>query len=179
MSKVSITQAAKLVGVTRSTMHKHIDKKGITVDRDEEGKNPKIDVSELIRVYGDTLKSPEEVAQETVKRGQAIQDNTLSDTVIQTEVLKEKLAILEKERDRERSQHIQQIENLKESLSEALEQQKKITLLLTDQREVQGRGLTHQIQRIEQLEKHIQNLRKRNRAIAQKVEEKKWWRVWQ
>ena len=68
MSKVSITQAAKLVGVTRSTMHKHIDKKGITVDRDEEGKNPKIDVSELIRVYGDTLKSPEEVAQEDSKK---------------------------------------------------------------------------------------------------------------
>ena len=49
-------------------MHKHIDKKGITVERDEEGKNPKIDVSELMRVYGDTLKSPEEVAQKTVKK---------------------------------------------------------------------------------------------------------------
>ena len=91
--------------------------------------------------------------------------------------MKEKLTILEKERDRERSQYIQQIENLKESLSEAQEQQKKITLLLTDQREVQGRGLTHQTQRIEQLEKQIQDLRKRNRAITQKLEEKKWWEV--
>ncbi|MEM6801259.1 MAG: hypothetical protein AAF696_07630 [Bacteroidota bacterium] len=177
MSKVSITQAAKLVGVTRSTMHKHIDKKGITVDRDEEGKNPKIDVSELIRVYGNTLKSPDEVAQEAAKKGHPLQDNTPSNTVIQTEILKERLSILERERDRERNQLLLQIDNLKESLSEAQEQQKKITLLLTDQREVQGRGLTHQTQRIKQLEKHIQDLRKRNRAIVQKLEKKKWWKI--
>ena len=56
--KVTITKAAKLAGVTRGTFYTHIEKKGITVEKDEEGK-PRIDVSELIRVYGDNIKIPD------------------------------------------------------------------------------------------------------------------------
>ena len=54
MAKLNLTQAAKRVGVSRQTFYRHIDKKGISVSKDEEGRKA-IDESELFRVYGDAL----------------------------------------------------------------------------------------------------------------------------
>ena len=54
--KVNISKAAEMVGVTRATFYRHIEKKGITVGEDADG-NPQVDVSELIRVYGDRVKA--------------------------------------------------------------------------------------------------------------------------
>ncbi len=60
MAQVSITQAAKLAGISRSNLYKsYIDKGLISVSKDEKDK-PCIDISELIRVFpvlqGDSLK---------------------------------------------------------------------------------------------------------------------------
>lgn len=54
MAKLNLTQAAKRVGVSRQTFYRHIDKKRISVSKDEEGRKV-IDESELFRVYGDAL----------------------------------------------------------------------------------------------------------------------------
>lgn len=50
-SRLNLTQAAKAAGVTRRTLYNHINQGKVTTSRDEKN-NPVIDVSELIRVYG-------------------------------------------------------------------------------------------------------------------------------
>ncbi|MBU2788074.1 helix-turn-helix domain-containing protein [Acidithiobacillus sp. VAN18-1] len=52
MSKLTITEAAKVVGVSRMTLYKHIKSGRLSVEKDQFGK-PNIDVSELIRVFGE------------------------------------------------------------------------------------------------------------------------------
>jgi regulator of replication initiation timing len=53
MPKVNITEAAKLAGITRQYLHTKYVKTGrITVEKDAEGKNPQIDTSEIMRVFG-------------------------------------------------------------------------------------------------------------------------------
>lgn len=157
--KVNKSEAARIVGVTRATLDRHIEKKGITVERDQDG-NPKIDTSELIRVYGDKVKNPEDKEElntdHTPKIEQSIQHytsetehpiqgntshNTANHTLAEIEVLKEHVRHLEKmkevfedERDREREQLNEQIENLRENLEKAQGHHNQLTALLTDQR---------------------------------------------
>lgn len=50
-TRLNLTQAAKAAGVTRRTLYNHINQGKVTASRDEKN-NPAIDVSELIRVYG-------------------------------------------------------------------------------------------------------------------------------
>jgi hypothetical protein len=53
--KYSISQAARIIGITRKTLYNHIDKKPISTYKDDGG-NTLIEASELIRVYGDKCK---------------------------------------------------------------------------------------------------------------------------
>jgi len=46
MSKLNISQAAKAVGVSRSTFYRHIENKGISTTKDDEG-NPLVDTARL------------------------------------------------------------------------------------------------------------------------------------
>ena len=53
MAKVTVSEAARLVGLARQNLYKNYINQGkISVDRDRLG-NPKIDTSELIRVFGE------------------------------------------------------------------------------------------------------------------------------
>lgn len=80
MARLSISEAARRVGITRQTMHKHATAGRITVLRD--GDAPEIDEAELFRVYGDKLTpspvappvaSIHEVTTETATRIQALE----------------------------------------------------------------------------------------------------------
>ena len=135
--KVNITQASKMVGHTRATMYAHIQKKGITTTKDEND-NPLIDISELIRVYGDKVKplegqketdmeKPPETIQpihdHTPQNGQIIHDYTpengqpsLAKTphnhLSQAEVLKERIRHLEELHENERRERSREREQL-------------------------------------------------------------------
>ena len=124
MSKLSISEAAKYVGVSRATMYSHIKKKGLSVEKDENG-NQKIDMSELVRVYQDRLKTPEEAANDAGNGIKAIQSQSIQNNAFEVEVLKEKLDL----KDQKCVLLQEQIDILKDSL----EEQKKFTRLLTDQ----------------------------------------------
>ena len=50
-TRLNLTQAAKAAGVTRRTLYNHINQGKVTASRDEKN-SPVIDVSELIRAYG-------------------------------------------------------------------------------------------------------------------------------
>ena len=63
MAKVTVSEAARLVGVARQNLYKNYINQGkISIERDHLG-NPKIDTSELIRVFGE-IKMTHEVSQE-------------------------------------------------------------------------------------------------------------------
>lgn len=50
MATVSISEAARLAGVSRNTIYKHRNQGKLSVGEDEHG-NPSVDTSELLRVY--------------------------------------------------------------------------------------------------------------------------------
>jgi len=141
--QVSISKAAEMVGITRATLYRHIKKKGISVVKDEDD-NPKIDVSELIRVYGSKVKVNNETCSndtgDTEPLHLAKQSKTNSKTQIndvELEVLKERVKHLEhsntkaeEERKREREQLEERINHLQDTLNKAQDNQNKTTLLL-------------------------------------------------
>ncbi|HMG15956.1 MAG TPA: hypothetical protein VK590_10950, partial [Saprospiraceae bacterium] len=72
-----------MVGVSRATFYKHIETRGISTVKDLGGQ-PKVDVSELIRIYGDRVKAPEKKegqgasnSNEERQEGRSIKDNLL------------------------------------------------------------------------------------------------------
>lgn len=131
MPKVSLSEAARLTGKARVTIHRHIDKGKLTKELDGTG-SPVLDVAELERVYG-TLKLPS--MSQSVSQIQREMEN--NDNLLQRE-----LEILREERERERNQFITQIDDLRHRLDAEAEarriegeERRKLTALLTDQRE--------------------------------------------
>lgn len=95
MAKLNISQAAKRVGVSRQTFYRHIEKKGISTTKDAEG-NPLIDVSELLRVYGELQGGDDKRNASPRQRGTLSNDNP--DTALQVELdtlRREKMEALE------------------------------------------------------------------------------------
>ena len=165
--KVSISKAATMAGVTRATFYRHIEKKGITVEKDNAG-NPQIDVSELIRVYGDKVRTPEQVEKDKAK--QPARQNREADTElrVEVEVLREKLRGIENERNRERDQLCAQIDLLKKSLEKAQEQAGRLTALLTDQRG-KGEDSSFSLKRMSELELQISRLQESQKKMLDQV----------
>ena len=133
-TQVSITEAANMVGIQRSTFYRHIGEKGISLIKTP-GSHPKVDVSELIRVYGDKVQigstDPLKMEQKTTK---SLSDETTMKASTESEKnANEKLSILENERRREREQYNDQIDHLRELLKSEQEERRKMTALLTDQ----------------------------------------------
>lgn len=180
--QVSISKAAQMVGITRATLYRHIETKGITVTKDKDD-NPKIDVSELIRVYGDRVRVEEELAQsntsntapikqpvqyDTPQIKHPIQDNTPHYTATEIEVLKQHIQHLEdqkkifaEERSREREQLNETIDHLRNNLEKAQTHHHQLSALLTDQRSEEakrGDVLHKQEQQIEEMRQTMQNL---------------------
>jgi hypothetical protein len=190
---VSISKAADMVGITRATFYRHVDRKGISIQKDADG-NPKVDVSELIRVYGDKVRLEDHDRKgggpDTEPTIQAKQDNTPQSTlniVVEVGVLKERIQHLLQERDqsheereREREQLVEQIDMLRARLVESEEQQKRLTLLLTHRKEEgsehDGTG-DQEKHRIKNLEDQVQKLLKQNQNILRELQGRKtpWW----
>ena len=75
-TRLNLTQAAKAAGVTRRTLYNHINQGKVTASRDEKN-NPVVDVSELIRVYGNVNLPVKKIP--TVSHRKNIQDNFTPD----------------------------------------------------------------------------------------------------
>lgn len=85
---LNLTQAAKAAGVTRRTLYNHINQGKVTASRDEKN-NPVIDVSELIRVYGNVNLPVKKIP--AVSQRKNTQDNFTPDAL---ETLRAELADL-------------------------------------------------------------------------------------
>lgn len=141
-SKVSVVEAAKMAGVSRATFYRHITEKKISTQQDDKN-NTVIDTSELVRIYGNKLRTLEEIEKEEIDQlDESETERDSSPTLkIQVDMLKERLKDYNEERDRERNLLVGQIEALKAQLERAEEQRiksedqkNKLTMMLTDQR---------------------------------------------
>lgn len=172
MPQVSLSEAAKMVGITRSTLYTHIKDKGISVI-DGDTKRPKIDVSELIRVYGDKVRPLNDAPVTKAPKADAAHQ----DIITEVTVLREKLKTVDLERDRERRQLSEQIENLQEQVKRQQEIVGKVTALLTDQRSADKHREqeAEQAQRVADLEKKVGSLLATKDNAADEMATKTWW----
>lgn len=194
---VNKTKAAEIAGVSRRTFYNHIPEKGISVTMDADG-SEKIDVSELERVYGyervqTNLQALEEVEfqpsndTETAhvqSRGASSQPGRAGGASVNLEIalLKERLSGLEQLKDqmeasarREREQMQEEVENLRDSLKLAQEQQKQLSVLLTDQRkkedaQVEEGASNKTEEKMSEMSQTIEQLKRQNRKIYMQLQ---------
>ena len=70
---VSLSEAARLAGISRSTLYERIKKGELSTTRSHHGR-PMVQISELIRVFGDALQLPDTIEQvRTVKSDTFVQ----------------------------------------------------------------------------------------------------------
>lgn len=97
MSKVSISKAAKLAGVSRTTFYENYIKKGkISISQNSKGQK-EVDVSEILRVFGTLQDDTKKSAEPNTQIEQVLQAEQVS---ILQERLKGAEALL-KEREQE------------------------------------------------------------------------------
>ncbi|MCB0627753.1 MAG: hypothetical protein KDC43_28470 [Saprospiraceae bacterium] len=125
--KLNKYQAAKAAGISRTTLDRHIKEGKISVGKDGTGKTV-IDVAELERVYNevDTDSTSQNVAGE-----QSETSNDNKAVHLELEILREYLDRMESDRDRERRQLENVIEDLRKDRDHWRQQ---ATALLPDQR---------------------------------------------
>ena len=166
MTKVNISTAAKMVGVDRSTFYRHVAEKGITLE-EKNTKRPKVDVSELIRVYGDKVKNPDQVqhSDDTHKVSPTTPPHTSTEDQIELHTLREKVKYLESLRETEKRSLEDQIDLLKNLLEGERTEKNKATTLLTDQRS--------EADKLAILEKNIKSLSDNQAKIMEDLSNKK------
>jgi hypothetical protein len=99
LARVNFSQAARMAGSTRATIHRYVNEGKLSVIHEQDGKRV-IDVAELERVFG-KLKTPDTVSHDR----QFLHSDTPQITVIlqsQIERLERQMDVLRQERDAER-----------------------------------------------------------------------------
>lgn len=119
MARLNLTQAAKAANVSRSTLYRHI-KEGRVSRTLNHNNEPEIDVSELMRVYG-------ELAQRYSTTKQPIEQH---ETDVTHHEMEQEIKILQL-----RLQHAEELKSREEQAKiQWQEQAEKLALLITDQR---------------------------------------------
>lgn len=127
MAKHSISEASRLTGRARSTIHKHINDGKISKELDKEG-NPVIDTSELVRAYGPLQDSGNSTTPPTSQHTTSRKQHNNNALHTEVEALKqEKITLLEK--------RIADLEGERDDWKKQAEQAMR---LLTDQRPRSG-----------------------------------------
>lgn len=196
--QVNISQAADMVGVTRATFYRHIDKKGITVQKDEDG-NPLVDVSELTRVYGHRVKPLNSDAPKTEQADTPLNTQVMQpqNSNVNTTLLEEKIKHLEELRELDKVASKKQIENLEnqidylqDSLSKSQDNQSKLTLML-EHKESQGTGewqkamkavearIANQESKAKEEQERANKIMRQNQLLKKALEDEKNKSFWQ
>ena len=193
-SKVNISQAAEMAGVTRATFYRHIDKKGISMEKDEDG-NPLVDISELARVYGHRLKPLDNNTATKDTHDTAL--NTTQTSGMEVGRLEDKIKHLEELRENDKlanEKHIKQLESqleyIQNSLTKAQDNQTKLTLML-EHKENEGAGdwqnalknlelrIANQEKENKEEQERAQKILRQNQALKKALEEEKNKSFWQ
>jgi len=183
--KYTVIEAAKVVGITRQTIYRHIDKKPITTEKDEEG-NIFIDASELIRIYGndinfEVLENNSDSKDTSNSNSNTLQAVTRNDTSSDLRVIEERLNsatkqidMLESQMRRESEIMEEQIITLKDALKTSQEVQNKTVALLEDKTKRSSNNNNDDWKKsIKSLEDKIANQEKSTKEKAEKEAEEK------
>lgn len=129
--KLTLGQAAKTARRSKGTLSKALNSGGISAQKDEKGRW-QIDPSELSR-WMDANPFPNGTEDHS-----EVDDKTLGNSALEVEVkmLREQIVSISTERDRERGQLVDQIEDLRSRLDGAEAERTRLNALLTDQRSV-------------------------------------------
>lgn len=121
MAKVNLTQGAKLAGVSRSTLNRHIKEGKVSKANGKDGK-PCVDTSELQRVYGELSHTTpsQDVSMTQSETAYSKAENAIEIATLKAELhaAKERLEDVSKDRDEWKGQA------------------KTLSTLLTDQRPI-------------------------------------------
>lgn len=137
--KYTVIEAAKIAGISRQTIYRHIDKKPISTEKDDEG-NIFIDASELLRIYGDKLNfDVTNTKTDNKENNEKLQTVTSSNSTDGIKIIEERLnsaskqiEMLETQMQREREMLEDQIGTLRSALEKSQETQSKTVMLLED-----------------------------------------------
>lgn len=101
MALVSISEAARLTGKARSTLHKYIKQGKLSTTTDQNTGNKSIEISELIRVFGKISNSPttDSDGVTNVSKLQQETPNTTQSLQIKLQLLEQENAHLKAEKE--------------------------------------------------------------------------------
>ena len=130
--KLTLGQAAKAAKRSKGTLSKALNSGGISAEKDDKGRW-QIDPSELSRwmsanPFPNGVENQEETHMETHE------NSALS---VEIKMLREQIDTMKAERDRERDQLVDQVEDLRTRLDGAEAERVRLNALLTDQRDRQ------------------------------------------
>ena len=172
--KISMEQAAYIIGKTKKTIYNHKDRSKFSYEQDDEGRTV-IDISELMRVYGSTpaitkrieeLQSGEESSEGVItqnytekKKPQKTNDN-----------IEDKILIIKLESELEKEKALKNkveddVEYFKTALEKAQETAQKVTMLLENKKDS---GAGEWEKSLKALENRISNQEKTAKETAEK-----------
>jgi transposase len=129
--KLTLGQAAKTAKRSKGTLSKALTSGGISAEKDDKGRW-QIDPSELSRwISANPFPNGSENQDETLL--EAHENSVLS---IEVKMLREQINAMKFERDRERGQLVDQIEDLRTRLDGAEAERARLNAVLTDQRHI-------------------------------------------
>ncbi|MBE0455380.1 MAG: hypothetical protein IBX58_17125 [Roseovarius sp.] len=127
--KLTLGQAAKTAKRSKGTLSKALNSGGISAEKDDKGRW-QIDPSELSRwMSANPFPNSRENQYETP--GETHENSVLG---VEVKMLRERIDAMTAERDRERDQLVDQIEDLRARLDGAESERVRLNALLTDQR---------------------------------------------
>ncbi len=154
MTKLTVESVARYFSVTKPTIRKHIEKGIITANIDEKGKRT-IDMSEALRVYKLNEAGAKQFPEIAGKSDRDLPENASREDLVEVVKLRERVAGFE----REREQLVDQVEFLKAAVDDEKEERRKLTMMVTDQREESEKEADRaamQLTRIDEIEKRFE-----------------------
>jgi hypothetical protein len=132
----TLGQAAKATGRSKGTISHDIKTGKLSAEKQENGSYA-IDAAELIRVYGQDFNPNRSENTELNELDAPILSNEHGGLALEVKRLREQLAGVDLERDRERQQWSDQVADLRRRLDAEGEERRKLVAILTDQRAAQ------------------------------------------
>jgi chromosome segregation ATPase len=128
---ISLNEAAELTGRAKSTISKALKNGKVSfVSQDPKSKQFQIDPAEVLRVFPKKQEAGNVSLKETEKN-----TNGNSNLDAEVQALRQQIDAVQQERDRERDQLQQHIEDLRGRVERAERKEDQLQALLTDQRE--------------------------------------------
>jgi hypothetical protein len=171
--KISMEQAAYIIGKTKKTIYNHKDRNKFSYEQDDEGRTV-IDISELMRVYGSTPAITERIEElqngDEESVGVITQNYTEKKPKKTNDNLEDKMIIVKLEAELEKEKALKSrveddVDYFKTALEKAQETAQKVTMLLENKKDS---GAGEWEKSLKALENRLANQEKVSKETAEK-----------